>query len=321
MGRKPRWWCRPPRTCRRRWPKSRSRPNWATAVPRRVSVSTCCRRRPRRLTPGVGSSWRGATSRASEEFSAVIKLDPGHAWAYCFRAITTHLTGRPRDALADYTEAIGSSRTSTLPTGPGAGFATRWGTSPCAGRLRRSDPAQALQRDHPRSPRPALRRPGPVRPCPGRLQRGDPARTPNKAEAYYRRGQTRDYSGGQCRARSWTSPRRSSSTRPMPGPIAIGAMPSRGWATGHSANADRAMVDRLARRPARTVKFRAALRPPAPPSTKAESDGPGVTAPSGPDLRQPSIRQRPGPPPGNERAGLAEDVAPWRMRGLAADAG
>ena len=49
---------------------------------------------------------RGEQARAIEEFSEAIKLDPGHAWAYCFRAVATHIAGRPREALADYTEAI-----------------------------------------------------------------------------------------------------------------------------------------------------------------------------------------------------------------------
>ena len=49
---------------------------------------------------------RGAYDRASAEFTEAIRLDPKHAWAYCYRAVATYLGGNPRKALADYSEAI-----------------------------------------------------------------------------------------------------------------------------------------------------------------------------------------------------------------------
>ena len=57
---------------------------------------------PRAAVGGLGglhrgrSSWRGRRASGERGIDAAIELDPGHAWAYCFRAITTHLTGRPR---------------------------------------------------------------------------------------------------------------------------------------------------------------------------------------------------------------------------------
>ena len=73
---------------------------------------------------------RGERARAIEAFSKAIEHDPGHAWAYCFRAITTHLTGRPATRSPITPRRSGSIRTSTSPTGPGAAFITRRAISP-----------------------------------------------------------------------------------------------------------------------------------------------------------------------------------------------
>ena len=117
--------------------------------------------------------------------------------------------------------------------GPGPDSLRDGGPHQGAGGLRRGDPAQAQQRDHPRRTRPDLRRPGPVRPGPGGLQRGDPAQA-RERRGPLPAGQDPLLFRGTTPVRSWTSPRRSGSTRPMPGPIGIEAMPSRGWATGHA---------------------------------------------------------------------------------------
>ena len=49
---------------------------------------------------------RGAYDHASAEFTEAIRLDPKHAWAFCYRAVATYLGGNHRRALDDYTEAI-----------------------------------------------------------------------------------------------------------------------------------------------------------------------------------------------------------------------
>jgi tetratricopeptide (TPR) repeat protein len=109
------------------------------------------------------------------------------------------------------------------------------------------------------------------------------------AEAHYLRGKTRYISGDNAGAVvDFTE--------------AIKLDPTHAWAYRHRgdafarlgnrarADADRAMVDRLARPSARPVKFREDIPVPTPPASKAGAGDRGGTALSGPGLHQPTRR-------------------------------
>ena len=106
---------------------------------------------------------RGAYDRASADFTEAIRLDPKHAWAYCYRAVATYLGGNPRKALADYSEAIRLMPDSAMVYGARGRIHYDLGAHDKA----LADYSEAIrlharQRDRLQCPRPDLRRSGQV---------------------------------------------------------------------------------------------------------------------------------------------------------------
>jgi len=223
---------------------------------------------------------RGEKARAIEEVSQTIKLDPGHAWAYCFRAITTQIAGRPRDALADYDKALRLQPDIDIAYGARGRIHYEMGDLTRA--LEDYDEAIRLK------PNNAITRGarGRIYVDLGQYDRAladysDVIRLqPEDAQAYYRRGQIRYFSGDNAGAVvDFTEAIRLD-------PTYAWAYRNRGDAYARLGNraradADHAMVDRLARRSTRPVKF--------------WGDRSG-TAQNGPGLRQPTVSSAPSNP-------------------------